>query len=333
MNFSFNLFKKQKVKETLLLGTSFLTCMALYKKESKMHSWIYRDDIGAPNGIHGYEEQVNTVGQHHGHYHWTHEGFMQTFDSASVRRGFKVWLKSCQSCHGAFKQKYDIMVDKVFDQQELIAKMPDAPPIHPGHQLFKGFYFNEWDYRQRLIHDRIYSTYMTRDHAKSANGGVWPKDLSRTTEHNPAHAGYVYNVLTGYHFSPPFGLEVPEGRHFNPYHHSMIIGMPRQLHDGMMSYDDGTPASTPQMAHDVSCFLDFLENHELPDFLVNIWTVYGALYTWLFIAMFYMKYHDFNCHSYRHEVYALRDATGYSKFKAKTHRFHKNRYQYQGEWS
>jgi len=25
----------------------------------------------------------------------------------------------------------------------------------------------------------------------------------------------------------------------------MIIGMPRQLHDGLIDYEDGTPASTP----------------------------------------------------------------------------------------
>ena len=55
------------------------------------------------------------------------------------------------------------MVDKAFDQAELIKKMSDAPPIHPGHQMRRAYYFNEWDYRQRLIHDRIWSTYMTRD--------------------------------------------------------------------------------------------------------------------------------------------------------------------------
>lgn len=33
-------------------------------------AWIFRDDIGAPHGIKGYEEQVNSVGMHHGHTHW-----------------------------------------------------------------------------------------------------------------------------------------------------------------------------------------------------------------------------------------------------------------------
>ena len=108
------------MKEMFLLAGLMIGGLYFTRKERKAYAWIYRDDIGAPAGIHGYEEQVNSVGQHHGHTHWVQEARLGTFDSATVRRGFKVWLKSCQSCHGAYKQKYDIMVDKVFDQQELI---------------------------------------------------------------------------------------------------------------------------------------------------------------------------------------------------------------------
>jgi ubiquinol-cytochrome c reductase cytochrome c1 subunit len=39
----------------------------------------------------------------------------------------------------------------------------------------------------------------------------------------------------------------------------MIIGMPRQLRDGMLEYEDGTPASTPQMANDVANFIFFMQ--------------------------------------------------------------------------
>ena len=112
--------EKTSSSEYFLLGGVIIGGLYFASKDRKTHSWIYRDDIGAPHGIHGYEEQVNSVGQHHGHTHWVQEEFLRTFDSASVRRGFKVWLQSCQSCHGAYRQKYDIMVDKVFDQRELI---------------------------------------------------------------------------------------------------------------------------------------------------------------------------------------------------------------------
>lgn len=33
----------------------------------------------------------------------------------------------------------------------------------------------------------------------------------------PGGINYIYNIMTGYHFKPPYGLEVPKGKHFNPY--------------------------------------------------------------------------------------------------------------------
>jgi len=77
-------------------------------------AWIFRDDVGAPHGIKGYEEQVNSVGMHHGHSHWPSELTWNTFNSATLRRGFKVFSRSCQGCHGAMHQKYDLLVDKGF---------------------------------------------------------------------------------------------------------------------------------------------------------------------------------------------------------------------------
>lgn len=39
----------------------------------------------------------------------------------------------------------------------------------------------------------------------------------------------------------------------------------------MIKFDDGTPASTPQMAHDVATFLDFIENHFYPDIRLGVY--------------------------------------------------------------
>jgi hypothetical protein len=46
-------------------------------------AWLFRDDIGAPHGIKGYEEQVNSVGMHHGHNHWPSEITWNTYNSAT----------------------------------------------------------------------------------------------------------------------------------------------------------------------------------------------------------------------------------------------------------
>jgi ubiquinol-cytochrome c reductase cytochrome c1 subunit len=58
-------------------------------------------------------------------------------------------------------QKYDLLVDKGFKQSELRKLMIFAPKIHPGHQKYRGDFFQEWDYRQRVIHDRMWPPYMT----------------------------------------------------------------------------------------------------------------------------------------------------------------------------
>merc|ERR1712070_570767 len=130
----------------------------------KSEAWIFRDDIGAPHGIKGYEEQVNSVGLHHGHTHFPH---FQTWNTATLRRGFKVFSRSCQGCHGAMHQKYDLLVDKGFSQNELKKKMVFLPKVHPAHQKYRGDFFQEWDFRQRVIHDRMWPPYMTVHQAKN----------------------------------------------------------------------------------------------------------------------------------------------------------------------
>ena len=64
----------------------------------------------------------------------------------------------------------------------------------------------------------------------------------------------------------------------------------------MLKYDDGTPASTPQMAHDVSTFLDFVESHHWPDLRLDIYMVLSTLFFWVAGSWIYVRYHEFNYH-------------------------------------
>lgn len=290
-------------------------------------AWIFRDDIGAPHGIKGYEEQVNSVGLHHGHTHWPHHITWNTFNSATLRRGFKVFSRSCQGCHGAMHQKYDLLVDKGFKQTEMMPLMKYLPRIHPAHQKHRGDYFQEWDYRQRVIHDRMWPPYKTVHEAKGANMGVWPPELSKAATMNPGLHNYPYNLLTGYHYSAPFGIDVPEGRYFNPYFDHMIIAMPPQLHDGMIEYDDGTPSSAPQMAHDVSEYISFLGAYKVPDTKIVIAMVFIGSAIFYPISYLFTKYHYINTYSHRMEVYAVKNG-GYKKFREKAFRTHKTH----GNW-
>ena len=286
-------------------------------KGTTAHAWIYRDDIGAFWGIKGYEEMISEVGTHHGHLEWPHEKFLGTYNAGSVRRGFQVFAKNCANCHGMMYRKYDFALDKGYKQQEL-AEYVTYFTITPGHHHFKQYYYQEWGPRDRVINDRIYAPYLSQDHAKNANDGVFPTDFSKIRL-RPGGINYIYNILTGYHYTAPYGLDVPKGKYFNPYFDHMIIGMPRQLFDGMIDYDDGTPPSTPQMAYDVSVFITYMQRRsggKNPDRLMRLHSLYfGSLFL-LPILLMSLRGTFKNYSSYRREIYAVRDGIYYSHFKS-----------------
>ena len=312
-----------------------VTAMAAYyfkdtTKEAKC--WIYRDDIGAYWGIKGYEEMVTEVGTHHGNveHHFPQYRLFGTWDSGSVRRGWQVFSKNCANCHGMQYRKYDVLLDKGMKQAEL-QKAVTMFSISPGHHHYKQYYYQEWDERDRVITDRIYTTYISQDQAKKANGGVWPVDFSKIIR-RPGEILYLYNILTGYHYKPPFGLDVPKGKYFNPYFDHMIIGMPRQLHDGMIDYDDGTPASTPQMAYDVANYITYMQRRagaKLPDrkFKFNL-IMYGML---LLVPLRYVTTNGVFRSGIIHrlEAYAVRDGHYYKHFRSGQRTIKKN---FRGNW-
>jgi ubiquinol-cytochrome c reductase cytochrome c1 subunit len=140
-----------------------------------------------------------------------------------------------------------------------------------------------------------------------------PTDLSRLGISKPGGPAYIYNILTGYHYDPPFGIDVPEGKHFNPYFRHMIIGMPRPLYDGMIEYDDGTPASTPQMAYDVSEFLHFMASKDNLEYRMG-WLKFLLICTTIAPFMYFrIKVARTSIWHQRIELYNVSD--GYRKYK------------------
>ena len=69
-----------------MVNSTFLSGGIVYSlmgRKQEAEAWLFRDDIGAPHGIKGYEEQVNSVGMHHGHSHWPSEITWNTYNSAT----------------------------------------------------------------------------------------------------------------------------------------------------------------------------------------------------------------------------------------------------------
>jgi ubiquinol-cytochrome c reductase cytochrome c1 subunit len=67
--------------------------------------------------------------------------------------------------------------------------------------------------------------------------------------------------MTGYS-DPPAGMKMGEGMNYNKYFPGNQIAMPQPLHDGQVTFADGTPASVEQMSHDVATFLSYISEPE-----------------------------------------------------------------------
>lgn len=112
--------------------------------------------------------------------------------------------------------------------------------------------------------DYMPAPYASEAAARAANAGALPPDLSLIVKARHNGANYVFSLLTGF-VDPPERVHLAPGMHYNPYFPGGKIAMARPLQDGQVEYDDGTPASTSQMAKDVTVFLNWASEPEHDD--------------------------------------------------------------------
>jgi len=96
--------------------------------------------------------------------------------------------------------------------------------------------------------------YESKEAARYANNGAYPPDLSLIVKARGRAEDYIVALLTGYR-DPPFGMNLRPGNYSNLYMPGGTTSMPKQLSDGLVDYEDGTPATETQMARDVATFL------------------------------------------------------------------------------
>jgi len=101
----------------------------------------------------------------------------------------------------------------------------------------------------------------------------------------------------------------------------------------MIEYDDGTPASAPQMAHDVSEYISYLGKSKIPDTKVVIGITLCLVATFYPVSYLFTKYHYVNTYSHRLEVYAVKNCGGYKKFREKAFKTHKTSGNWLGAYS
>ncbi|KAF8199137.1 cytochrome C1 family-domain-containing protein [Pholiota molesta] len=187
--------------------------------------------------------------------HLSDEGILDTFDHASIRRGYQVYREVCAACHSLDRIAWRNLVGVSHTADEARAMAEEVEytdgPDSEG-QMFQ---------RPGKLADYMPSPYPNDEAARAGNAGALPPDLSLIIKARHGGADYVFSLLTGY-IDPPAGVEIREGMNYNPYFPGGAISMARVLFDGLVEYDDGTPATTSQMAKDVVTFLSWAAEPE-----------------------------------------------------------------------
>lgn len=203
--------------------------------------------------------QAMTAAEHGLHppaYSWSHNGPFDTFDHASIRRGYQVYREVCAACHSLDRIAWRTLIGVSHTNEEvrnMAAEFEyDDEPDEQGNPKK----------RPGKLADYIPGPYPNEQAARSANQGALPPDLSLIVKARHGGADYIFSLLTGYPEEPPAGVAMPPGSNYNPYFPGGAIGMGRVLFDDLVEYEDGTPATTSQMAKDVTTFLNWCSEPE-----------------------------------------------------------------------
>lgn len=204
------------------------------------------DDVCAPKRL------------EHTERHWSFQGVFGHYDHDSALRGFEVYKGVCAACHSlnlfAFRNLAALGASEA-EIKGLAAEFEvPADPNEEGEVLP----------RPALPSDTYPAPFPNNEAAAAANGGALPPDLSLMAKSRAALDNHVPNIMTGY-MDAPAGCEVPEGQYYNAHFPGYKIGMAPPLAEGLVEFNDGTPATVEQMVVDLNQFLTFVAEPKLEE--------------------------------------------------------------------
>merc|ERR1712095_93988 len=179
---------------------------------------------------------------------WSHSGYIDSLDHASIRRGYQVYKQVCSACHSMKFLAYRNLVGIAYTEEEAKAEAAEVQVMDGPDE--SGAMFE----RPGKLSDYFPKPYANDAAAAAANNGAIPPDLSYIVLARHGGENYIYHLLTSY-CEAPAGIELREGQNFNPYYPGGAIGMAAPLYNEIIEYDDGTPATQSQLAKDVCTFL------------------------------------------------------------------------------
>ena len=197
--------------------------------------------------------------------HWSFEGPFGTYDRGELQRGFQVYQEVCSVCHAVEHLAYRDLTEIGYSEDEVKAmaaqaKVTDGP--NDQGEMFE---------RPGRPSDPFVRPFPNEKAARAANNGALPPDQSLLAKSLGNGLGilwgtegpdYIYALLTGYK-DPPAGEKLPDNQYYDVYFPTHHIAMPPPLSDDVVTFGDGTKATTAQEAHDVVTFLTWAAEPKL----------------------------------------------------------------------
>lgn len=250
---------------------------------------------------------------------WTHKVvsgntiLFAGYDWPAIRRGRQVYTEVFAPCHALSMMTFNHF--EAFMTKEEIKKLAASYDIVesdywvPEHQVpDQGT--GEYLARPGLVTDLLPKPFPNVFAAAASNNGKAPPDMRLISYAVEGASDYIFSLITGYNWGtheeylgyPPWMPELKAGLSFNPYYKGGVIAMPPPLSDGILDYEDGTPATTSQMAYDVCNFLQWETELEFDEkraaLLKAVWTV-GAMS----VLMHHYAQKQFSWHIYKRITY------------------------------
>jgi len=189
---------------------------------------------------------------------WSFEGLTGTYDLASLQKGFQIYKQVCAACHSLKRIHFRNLQALGYNEAEIKAIASEYEVTDGPNDLGEMFT------RKGTPADAIPGPYANDNAARAANNGALPPDLSLVVKARKGGPDYIYALLSGYE-NPPAGKELPAGMHYNPYFPGGQIAMTPPLSEGVVTYSDGTTPTVKQMAYDVTNFLAWASEPEMPE--------------------------------------------------------------------
>ena len=234
--------------------------------------------LAAGEGEHTAAEPTHFPIKHPKELDWSFAGPFGTYDKAQLQRGLKVYKEVCSACHSMSFVPFRTLEGLGYNEAQLKTLAAEYT-IQDGPND-AGDMFD----RPGLPSDYFPSPFANPQAAAASNNGAAPPDFSLIakargvtrgfptfvfdifTQYAEGGPDYIHALLTGYDETPPEGMEIAEGTHYNPYFmNGKSLAMAKPIVDGQVTYEDGSPETVDQYSTDVAAFLMFVAEPHLED--------------------------------------------------------------------